>query len=309
MHLKIVTNPLPRIAIFTDDPGWHGKQLCRAFAARSCRADYVSLTACRLQVGDELPVVIPGFEQELPDAVFVRGVPGGSLEEVVFYLDVLHALKMLGVPVYNDGRAIERSVDKAMTSFLLQRAGISTPKTWVLREREQALAVVERELALGHYVISKPLFGSQGEGIRRLEKSTDLLWLTGSHGIYYLQRFIECDGDGYSDKRIFVINGKAVSGMRRRGTSWLNNVARGASCEAIELTEEVAELAVRAVAALRMDYAGVDIIRERDGRPTVIEVNSVPAWKGLQGACGVDIAGLLVDDLLQRHMYSIKAVA
>ncbi|AEG00670.1 alpha-L-glutamate ligase, RimK family [Methylomonas methanica MC09] len=302
-------NPLRRIAIITDDPGWHGKQLCRAFAARSCAAEYVSLTDCKIQVADDLPILIPGFEQTLPDAVFVRGVPGGSLEEVVFYLDILHALKILGVPVYNDGHAIERSVDKAMTSFLLQHAGISTPKTWVLRDRELALAVAERELAAGHYLISKPLFGSQGEGIRRIEKSTDLLWLTGSHGIYYLQRFVECEGEGYSDMRIFVINGKVVAGMRRRGISWLNNVARGASCEPVELTAELTELAIRAVAALSMDYAGVDIIRDRDGRLTVIEVNSVPAWKGLQGACGVDIAGLLVDDLVQRHMYSIKAVA
>ncbi|QPK64131.1 RimK family alpha-L-glutamate ligase [Methylomonas sp. LL1] len=296
-----------RIAIVTDDPGWHGKQLCRAFAERSCVADYISLTACRIHATGGLPIRIPGFEQNLPDAVFVRGVPGGSLEEVVFYLDVLHALKILGVPVYNDGRAVERSVDKAMTSFLLQNAGIATPKTWVLRDRDEALAIAENELAAGHYLISKPLFGSQGEGIRRIEKSTDLFWLTSSHGIYYLQRFIECDGEGYSDKRVFVINGKAIAAMRRRGVSWLNNVARGASCETIELSEAVSELAVKAVAALDMDYAGVDIIKQRDGTLSVIEVNSVPAWKGLQSVCGVNIADCLVEDLIGRHMNRVLA--
>lgn len=296
-----------RIAIITDDPGWHGKQLCRAFAEHACSADYVSLTECRIQTIGALPILIPGFEQKLPDAVFVRGVPGGSLEEVVFYLDVLHALKMLGVPVYNDGHAVERSVDKAMTSFLLQNAGLPTPVTWVLRDRDEALAIAEQELTVGHYLISKPLFGSQGEGIRRIEKSTDLMWLTSSHGIYYLQRFVECDGEGYSDKRVFVINGKAVAAMRRRGISWLNNVARGASCEAIELNVEVAELAVRAVDALKMDYAGVDIIRDRNGELTIIEVNSVPAWKGLQSACGIDIAACLAADLVQRHMSKVGA--
>lgn len=254
-------------------------------------------------------VCLPGFEDELPDAVFVRGVPGGSLEEVVFYLDILHALKILGVPVYNDANAIERSVDKAMTSFLLQHAAIATPETWVLRDREQALDVVERELAAGHYLISKPLFGSQGEGIRRIEKSTDAIWLTSSHGIYYLQRFIHCNGEGYSDKRVFVINGKAVAAMRRRGISWLNNVARGAVCERIDLNAEIAELAVSAVAALQMDYAGVDIIMDKAGNLMVIEVNSVPAWKGLQSTCGINIASLLVEDLLQRHVTKIKAVA
>ena len=297
------------IAIITDDPGWHGKQLCRAFAERSFHAEYLSLTDCRIQVNGQLPIYLPGFQQKLPDAVFVRGVPGGSLEEVVFYLDILHALKILGVPVYNDGLAIERSVDKAMTSFLLQNAGVSTPMTWVLRDCDRALSIAERELANGYYLISKPLFGSQGEGIRRIEKSTDLLWLTSSHGIYYLQRFIECEGVGYSDKRVFVINGKAIAAMRRRGISWLNNVARGASCEAIELSSDVAELAVRAVSALNMDYAGVDIIKDRNGNLTVIEVNSVPAWKGLQAVCDIDIAGCLVDDLIQRHVSKIKAVA
>lgn len=297
------------VAIITDDPGWHGKQLCRAFSEHAFRAEYVSLTDCRIQLAGQLPIYMPGFTQNLPDAVFVRGVPGGSLEEVVFYLDVLHALKILGIPVYNDGQAIERSVDKAMTSFLLQNTGISTPMTWVLRDRDEALSIAERELANGHYLISKPLFGSQGEGIRRIEKSTDLLWLTSSQGIYYLQRFVECDGDGYSDMRVFVINGKAIAAMRRRGISWLNNVARGASCEVIELSSDMAELAVRAVSVLNMDYAGVDIIIDRHGNLAVIEVNSVPAWKGLQAVCGIDIAGRLVDDLIQRHVSKIKAVA
>ena len=309
MSHQIPIHSLRRIAIITDDPGWHGKQLCRAFAERSCQAEYVSLTECRIDTSSQIPVRVPGFAESLPDAVFVRGVPGGSLEEVVFYLDILHALKLLGVPVYNDGHAIERSVDKAMTSFLLHNAGISTPQTWVLRDREQALKVAEQELAAGHFLISKPLFGSQGEGIRRIEKSTDLLWLTASHGIYYLQRFIECDGDGYSDKRVYVVNGKAVAAMRRRGISWLNNVARGASCEKIELTNEVADLAVRAVSVLNMDYAGVDLIRTPEGELTVIEVNSVPAWKGLQSVCDIDVAAYMVDDLLLRYMNTIKAVA
>ena len=122
---------MPKIAIITDDPGWHGRQLTLAFAARGFQAAYCSLTDCRIQTGEPgLPVLLPGFADALPDAVFIRGVPGGSLEEVVFYLDVLHALKTLGVPVYNSARAVELSVDKGMTSFLLQHAGLPTPATW-----------------------------------------------------------------------------------------------------------------------------------------------------------------------------------
>jgi RimK family alpha-L-glutamate ligase len=297
-----------RIAIFTDDPGWHGKQLSLAFASRGYAAEYVSLTQCRFSIeSDQLPIFIPGFEQTLPDAVFVRGVPGGSLEEVVLYLDFLHALKILGVPVYNDGHAVERSVDKAMTSFLLHQAGLPTPMTWVSRDREETLRIAEAELNQSNLLISKPLFGSQGEGIRRIEKMTDLFWLTSSHGVYYLQRFVHCEGVGFSDNRVFVINGCAVAAMRRRGTFWLNNVARGATCELIELEPEMVNLAVKATTALAMDYAGVDIIRDREGRYTIIEVNSIPAWKGLESVCEVNIAELMVDDLISRKMNGYTA--
>lgn len=292
-----------RIAIISDDPGWHGKELRLAFADRGFDSEYVSLTECRLLIAPgKAPLIIPGFEHELPDAVFVRGVPGGSLEEVVLYLDILHALKLMRVPVYNDGRAIERSVDKAMTSFLLHKAGLPTPLTWVVRDRDEAVGIAETELKNGHFLISKPLFGSQGEGVRRLEKMTDLLWLADNRGVHYLQRFVHCLGPGFSDHRLFVINGRVVAAMLRRGKYWLNNVAQGASCEMIDSDVEMVRLAVEAAATLAMDYAGVDIMIDKEGKHMVIEVNSIPAWKGLQSVCDVNIAGLLADDLVNRYL-------
>jgi len=292
-----------RIAIFTDDPGWHGRQLRLAFANRGYASEYVSLTECEIALdSSSLSILIPGFESVLPDAVFVRGVPGGSLQEVVFYLDILHALKAMGIPVYNDGYAIEKSVDKGRTSFLLKNAKLNTPATWVLKDRAKALKIAETELKAGTPLISKPLFGSQGEGVRRIEKMTDLFWLTASNGIYYLQRFIDCEGQGYSDIRVFVIAGTAISAMRRRGKSWLNNVARGAMCEEIQLDDALASLAVNAAQALAMDYAGVDVIKDTYGCYSVIEVNSIPAWKGLESVCKLKIAELLADDLIDRYL-------
>ena len=124
-----------RVAIVTDDPGWHGRKLRRAFASRGVDTRYVSLSGARLDLDGGAGICLPGFERTLPDAVFVRGVPGGSLEQVVCHLNVLHALSELDVPVYNDGRAIERSVDKSLTSLKLCRAGLPTPPTWVTSDR------------------------------------------------------------------------------------------------------------------------------------------------------------------------------
>ncbi len=298
-----------RIALITDDPGWHGKQLRLAFAARGYQCDYVSITDCRLQPATTgLPIIIPGFEHALPDAVFVRGIPGGSLAEVVFYLDILHALKILGVPVYNNGRVIEASVDKALCSFLLAQCQVSTPLTWVTPDRTQALHIAEQELAQGHWLVSKPLFGSQGEGIRRLQKMTDLFWLTSSEGIFYLQRYVHGMNNEHADYRVFVIHNKVIAAMCRHGKSWLNNVARGAQCNAVVANEKMAELATTACRALDMDYAGVDIIENAEDQLQVIEVNSIPAWKGLQSCCNIKIAELLVDDLLHRYVVSTEQV-
>ncbi|MGY6215057.1 ATP-grasp domain-containing protein [Methylolobus aquaticus] len=289
-----------RVAIFTEDPGWHGARIRKALAQRGCEGLYASLTGCRLALGeDPLPIVVSGFEDRLPEAVFVRGVPGGSLEEVTFFLDVLHALKLLGIPVYNDAGAIERTVDKAMTSFRLHRGGIPTPPTWTVRDRAQAEAIARAELAAGHEVVSKPLFGSQGEGLRRYAAADELGELSDSNGIFYLQRFVDSTPDAPHDWRVFVVRNKAVAAMRRCGVTWLNNIAQGARCEPARLDDLLlCRLAEDAVRLLDMNYAGVDIIRDRHGRYSVLEVNSIPAWKGLQTVSDVDIAGLLVDDLL-----------
>src|SRR5579859_4147885 len=132
---------MPEVAILTDDPGWHGARLREAFLTRGVDASFASLRDCRFELHRAgRSVVLPGFEDRLPDGVFVRGVPGGTLEQVVLRLDVLHALRELDIPVYNDARAIERTVDKGMTSFLVDRAGLPTPPTCVTETAARARA-------------------------------------------------------------------------------------------------------------------------------------------------------------------------
>jgi RimK family alpha-L-glutamate ligase len=292
-----------RVVIFTDDPGWHGARLKAAFAARGVEAVFVSLKDCRFELSRPgRYFAVPGFEERLPDGVFVRGVPGGTLEQVVLRLDVLHALKLDGVPVYNDGRAIERTVDKAMTSFVLARAGIPAAATWVAESEREARAIVMRETAAGRQLVLKPLFGSQGAGLRRLAGPSELPPPQEYGGVYYLQRYIEPGADGWHDWRVLVINGSARAAMIRRGRTWINNVAQGASCEAAEADPELCSLAQSACRALDIDYAGVDLIRDPDGRRIVVEVNGIPAWKGLQSVSRMDIAQALVDDFLERRL-------
>ena len=292
-----------RIAIFTDDPGWHGKKLSRAFAARGYQAVNLSLSECRVDLERGIAgLVLPGFEERLPDGAFVRGVSGGTLEQVILRLDFLHALPAAGVPVYNPVRAIETSVDKAMTSLLLHRAGVPTPPTWVMESEAQARALLIREAASGHELVLKPLFGSQGNGLRRLTTPADLPPAAEYRDVYYLQRFVGSATGNWEDYRVLVVGGRSRAAMIRRGASWINNVAQGASCLPAPADPALFQMAEAASQALGMAYTGVDLMRDRDGRLTVIEVNSIPAWRGLQTVVKDDVATLLVNDFLDRYV-------
>ena len=289
----------PQVAIVTDQPGWHGARLKQALTARGLSSQYVAPMECRMDIDDSgTRLHLPGLTA-LPLAVFVRGIPGGSLEQVIFRLNILHALLAQGIVVYNNPRGIERTVDKAMTSFLLRQAGIPTPKTWVCESREQAEAVYQSECGSGRKLLIKPLFGSQGIGVHLLDKDTGLICDENFAGVYYLQSYIDCGANSPTDLRVFVINGKTVSAMSRRGTSWLTNRTQGAQCQAIKPDKALCNLAEAAVKAVDIDYGGVDLIQDRAGRLHVIEVNSIPGWWGLQKVTEFDIASCLIDDLLR----------
>ena len=295
-----VAEQLTNIAIITDDPGWHGSELTQSLVNHGLGSRYVSLTECLIDTEHEQDLIMPGFEEALPLGVFVRGIPGGTLEQVIFRLNILHALKDLGICVYNEPRAIERTVDKPLTSLLLSRAGLPTPATWICESAEQARAILDKESRAKRRLVMKPLFGSQGIGIHLLESVTDLIHDEKFAGVYYLQSYVIRPDDAWFDIRVFVIDGKACSAMLRRGRTWITNRAQGATCELLNLDDRTRELAEAAVRVLNIDYAGVDLIPDCDGNLQIIEVNSVPAWFGLQKVTDFNIATRLIDSFVSK---------
>ena len=291
--------PRPRVAIFVDDADWHTRRLKRAFTAEGADAVSVSLQDTGFAIaGGGHGLRLPGFTGALPDGVFVRTISAGSFEQVTMRLGVLHALRELGVPAHNDARAIERCVDKSMTSFLLHKQGIATPGTWSIESMAEARRVVRAEARPERPLVLKPLFGSQGRGLRLIDGLAALPPADEVAGVYYLQRFIRGRAPGWRDWRVFVVGGRAVAAMIRHGTHWRTNASQGARCEGVPAVGELATLATAAAAAVGADYAGVDIVRDADDRHLVLEVNSMPAWAALQRVAAVDIAAELAANLV-----------
>lgn len=291
-----VQSPVATVGIVTDTNDWHARSLAKAFASLRVKTRQLRLSDCRIDTGKQRGVVLPGFGDDLPDAVVVRDMSGGTFEAVTLRLGILHALSELNIPVWNSARAIERCVDKSMTSFLLARAGLPTPQTWAMESREAAVEIAAKERGP---LVLKPLFGSQGRGLRLIRTVEDLPAPNEVSGVYYLQRFISVERSGFHDFRVFVLRGRVIAAMMRHSSHWVTNVKRGGKPVAAVADGVMCDLAVAATAAVGADFAGVDIIYDSDGRPTILEVNSMPAWSGLQQTTSLDIAAALAAGLAE----------
>jgi ribosomal protein S6--L-glutamate ligase/tetrahydromethanopterin:alpha-L-glutamate ligase len=285
--------------VASDRREWHVQRLTEEFTQRKVEAYMLPATRFLSRVGSEPRVSVRGYRVDDYDALIVRKIPGGTAEQVFYRMDVLHRLEDIGIYVINPADAIEVAVDKYYTSNLLDDAGIRTPRTVVTERFDEALKAFDE---LGGDVVVKPLFGSLGMGITRIS-DPDVAYrvfraLDMTKSVYYLQEFIP---HGNRDIRAFVVGGEVIASMLRTSESWKTNISAGGKAEPYALEEELAELSVKATETIGLEYSGVDILRsEEDGTAHVVELNSTPGWQGLQTVTERNMAGLIVDFILDK---------
>jgi RimK family alpha-L-glutamate ligase len=285
-----------RVGVLGASGSWHTRGLLTVLAARGHDALAVPATRLLTVLDDSgvVHVLAPdGTALDALDLLLVRGLPRGSLEQVIFRMDALHVLAEHGVRCVNSPRAIERTVDKSWAGAVLARAGVPTPPTIVCERFDDAMRAFEQ---LGGDVVVKPLFGSMGNGIVRVE-DRDVAHrvfraLELERTVYYVQRTIA--PAGRRNLRALVVAGEVVGAMERVTESWRANIARGARPRAATLSELERRVALAAAAALGVDVAGVDLLATPDGEAVVLEVNGIPGWQALQSICDHDLTTLVV---------------
>jgi ribosomal protein S6--L-glutamate ligase len=282
-------NPL-RIAVLGERGGWHVERLVDVLSRRGHTADVVSWRAVGAAIGTAGPVFAPG-PLATADVVVVRGMPGidsttNRLEDVIFRMDAVAELAAGGTPVVNRPRALEIAIDKYLSLALLARAGLRVPRTVVVQGVAAARDAWE---TLGGDCVAKPLFGSRGRGLVRV-RDADAASAAGRAGLAYLQEFIPHSG---WDIRVLVVGDEAFA-MRRVAAAgeWRTNLAVGGRPEAIDLPAGTLDLARRAAAIVGATIAGIDLLPTPAG-PAVLEVNAVPAWRGLQSVVEVDLTAVV----------------
>ena len=294
-----MVNPLKIGLLTRNRDAWPSTQIRRALVQQSVQPVCFNFSDITANLG-----IIPevGIQEEIDalkelNALIVRPIGRGSLDEIIFRLDFLHKLERGGLFIVNPPSSIERSVDKYYALSLLSENGIRVPRTVVTENPDSALEAFDK---LGRDVVIKPLFGSQGFGITRisdLEVARRIFnTLNYSRNVLYTQEFIH---HGKRDIRCLIVGGKLVAAMNRRAKGWKTNVSQGAKPVSIIPSEELREIAVKSTEILGCRVAGVDILESPDGY-FVNEVNSQPGFRGLQAISKVDVAEEIVRYILSE---------
>lgn len=223
------------------------------------------------------------------------------LERCVSHFRGLHltaALEGKSIKVINSYQVSSICGNKLLTSIVLAKNGIPTPKTLVAFTKEEAMRAVEE---LGFPSVIKPIFGSWGRLIAPLkdrETAQAILEHREEMGnplyqIYYIQEMIKRPP---RDIRSVVVGDEIVASIYRYSApeDWRTNIARGGKAEVCKLTDDMKEVILKAAGAVGGGVLGVDAM-ETEGGIVIHEVNSTVEFKGVMSASEVDIPSKIID--------------
>lgn len=221
---------------------------------------------------------------------------------ITFYgTAVLRQFQIMNALPLNPSLSITIARDKLRAHQQLSKKGIPMPITGFAHSTDSTKDLIN--LVGGAPLIVKLLVGTQGKGVILTETkkaAESVINAFRELDAYFLvQQFVK-EADN-KDIRCIVLGDKVVACMQRTAKEgdFRANIHTGGFAEEVEITDQEREIAIAACQALRIQCGGVDIIRSKDG-PLVLEVNSSPGLKGIEGVTGFDIAGMIIKHLESR---------
>lgn len=222
------------------------------------------------------------------------------LERSISYTSGLYSLRLLnafGVPTVNKAAVAEVCGDKLVTSAMLARAGLPQPHNVTAFTPEAALEAIE---TFGYPVVLKPVVGSWGRLLAKVndrdaaEAVLEHKATLGSvqHSVFYIQEYIEKPG---RDIRAVVVGDRVLTAIYRKSAHWITNTARGGEGELCPITAEIEALCLGAAGAVGGGVLAVDLVEHPVKGLLINEVNHTMEFHTLQPISGVDVAGEIVN--------------
>jgi [lysine-biosynthesis-protein LysW]---L-2-aminoadipate ligase len=205
-----------------------------------------------------------------------------------------------GVPVVNSPAVAERCGDKYVTSQLLVRNGIPTPRVMMAFDEDSALRAIE---AMGYPCVLKPVVGSWGRLLAKVEnrEMAEALiehkaMMGVNHQVFYIQEYVDKPG---RDIRAFVVGEQVICAIFRSSDNWITNTARGGVATRCAVTDELAELGQRAARAVGGGLLALDLFETENGL-TINEINHTMEFRNSIATTGVNIPAKMVDYVLAQ---------
>ncbi|MBI3842283.1 MAG: lysine biosynthesis protein LysX [Thaumarchaeota archaeon] len=223
------------------------------------------------------------------------------LERCVSYFRGLHftaCLEFLDIPVINKFEVTNICGNKIVTSLMLKKHNVPTPRTYFSFSSETALENLEK---VGYPMVIKPVVGSWGRGVVLLKDrdTADAIIEVRelSDGpldrIYYLQELVKRPP---RDIRVIVVGDQVVAAMYRTSSgSFKTNIALGAEPIECEITKELEDISLRASKAVGGGILGVDLMEDETRGLLVHEINSTVEFKGLSRVSKKNIPKEMID--------------
>jgi RimK family alpha-L-glutamate ligase len=230
---------------------------------------------------------------DMPNLVLSRTGSGTNY----FTLALMRQIEKFNVPVINDADSVSIVSDKLLTSQLLIKENLPIPKT-ILVNGDVDAELVEQEI--GFPCVVKATSGSKGKTVHLCETKKDFMSLMALLSsialkkVLIIQEFV--DAAPGTDLRVWVIGGKTVVAMKRKGIDgdFRANISQGGTAEQFEITDEIDYLARETARVLGLQIAGIDLLFDRDGYK-ICEANSSPGFSGIDQFCNENMSQRIVD--------------
>lgn len=208
---------------------------------------------------------------------------------------VMEHHKAMGAVTLNDPDVIRTCGDKALTSMVLMRNGVPTPKTAIAFDQKMAITKMEE---MGYPVVLKPVIGSWGRLLSKVESRSSAeailehkTVLGGfQHSVFYIQDYVEKSG---RDIRAFVVGDDTICAIYRESDHWITNTARGGKVTNCPVTDELNDICLKAASAVGGGVLAIDLFETGDGL-IVNEVNHTMEFKNSVEPTGVDIPSRVI---------------
>lgn len=238
-----------------------------------------------------IKVLHDGKQIEKPDAAILR-VSGAGLRGPLFVYQRVALLNALqGAFVLNGDTYVSwPRLNKLEQHYHLVKNGLPVVPSLTFSSED----AIDWNL-IKFPIIAKTSFGSSGRGVFKINSKQEFLSISKEREINNLlfQKFLPTR----QDYRVITIGDRALPlAMKKTAPKgeFLTNFARGGIVEGVETTNELKDLAEKTASAFKADYAGIDIMYDKDGKPYVLEINRGAQFKGFEQATGINVAQELV---------------